>query len=69
MDNSLYFCNVEKNDKNESLINEFQSFSETNSKQVYIIKSPLGNQQDFEYDYSDYIVVLMPGKKDLHNKY
>lgn len=63
MDNSLYFCNVEKNDKNESLINEFQSFSETNSKQVYIIKSPLGNQQDFEYDYSDYIVVLMPGKK------
>lgn len=63
MDNSLYFCNVEKNDKNELLIDEFQSYSETNSKQVYIIQNPLGNQQDFEYDYSDYIVVLIPEKK------
>lgn len=63
MENSLFFSNVEINDNNAEIIKTFSEYSEKFSKQVYIIKSALGISNALEYDYDDYIVVLLPGRK------
>lgn len=63
MDNSLFFTNVSKNDKNENILNFFTEYSSTNSKQVYIINSPLSGQSSDEIIYEDALVILIPGKK------
>ena len=63
MENSLFFSNVEVNDNNAEIIKSFSEYSEKFSKQVYIIKSALGVINALEYDYDDYIVALLPGRK------
>lgn len=40
-DDSLFFCNIEKNEKNKDFIEKLEQYSEDNSKQVYIISLSL----------------------------
>ncbi|MGW8114020.1 DEAD/DEAH box helicase [Caproicibacterium sp. NSD3] len=62
MDNSLFFCDVQKNDNNAALINTLRLYSEQHSVQIYIIKSPLGTEPS-RYDYDDAVAVLTPKHK------
>lgn len=63
MENSLFFSNVTDSDKNRDIINELKTYSEENSKQVYILQHALGANQEVGYEYEDYLIVLIPGNK------
>lgn len=63
MDHSLFFCNVEKNELNSSLIEMLSQFSEQNSVQTYVINAPLGVNATTQYEFTDGVVVLMPKQK------
>ena len=62
-DDSLFFCSVEKNDKNKDFIEKLEQYSEDNSKQVYIISKALGTTNDYDYDISEIAIVLIPKHK------
>lgn len=59
-EDSLFFTNIEIDKKIESVVEELKNFSEENSKQVYVIKKPLGSSIDFNYDINDIVLVLIP---------
>lgn len=63
MDNSLFFCSVEKNSHTSRLIEMLSNHSEDHSIQIYVINAPLGSEASSLYDYSDAIVVLIPKHK------
>ena len=62
-DDSLFFCSIEKNDKNKDFIEKLEQYSEDNSKQVYIISKALGTTNDYDYDISEIAIVLIPKHK------
>ena len=62
MDTSLFFCDLEKTDKNAYLIDQLALYSDENAKQIYFISAPLGESKD-KYDYNDAAVLLMPKHK------
>ena len=62
-DDSLFFCNIEKNEKNKDFIEKLEQYSEDNSKQVYIISKALGTTNDYDYDISEIAIVLIPKHK------
>ena len=49
MDHSLFFCNVEKNEFNQDLIEMLSKFSEEKSVQTYVINAPLGIDASEQY--------------------
>lgn len=64
--NSLFFCGI----KNKEILNDFidklDSFSESNSKTIYILDKPLGNDGKIEeYDYVEKAILLIPNQKIL----
>ena len=62
MDTSLFFCDLEKTDKNAYLIDQLESYSDKNAKQIYFISAPLGGSK-YKYDYRDAAVLLIPKHK------
>lgn len=62
-DDSLFFCDIQKVEKNKELIEKLEAYSEENSKQVYIINKALGTANDYNYDISELAMVLVPKHK------
>lgn len=59
-DDSLFYCNINKNDNNKELIEKLEIYSEKNAKQVYIIDKALGTENQYSYDVSDIAIVMIP---------
>ena len=57
---SLFFTNIEIDKKIESVVEKLKEFSKKKSKQVYVIKKPLGSNIDFNYDINDIVLLLIP---------
>ena len=60
---SLFYCDIEINQKTEKLIEDFRQYSKNNFKQVFIIKKSLGDSDKYEYLYDDAAIVLIPKHK------
>lgn len=63
MDNSLFFCNVEKISQNSKLIELLAIYSRQHSIQIYIINGPLGMDVASLYDFDAAVIVLIPKHK------
>lgn len=65
--NTVFFCNIEKNNLNEKAIEYIEKYHEEHLKneQIYLLTKPLGkNIEELQYDYEDKaIVVLLPKHK------
>lgn len=57
--NPLFFCNVEEKNKHE-IIQQFQKYSEEESKQVYVIDKFLGTNIASDYEIDNVIIILIP---------
>lgn len=72
MQNSLFYCHVEKNSLNQDIIDILEKFvNENNNEQIYIINAPL-SENKYSYDYQEKALVLLsPNHKiifvDLNN--
>ena len=64
MSNSMFFCGIEKNNSNTSLIEILEKHAETSASQIYIIGAPLG-YGDAYYDYKSGAAILIPKHKIL----
>lgn len=62
-DDSLFFCNIDKSEKNKDFIEKLEQYSEEHSKQVYIIFKALGTANEYDYDISEIAIVLVPKHK------
>lgn len=62
MDNSLFFNGLIKNNRNCDVIEQLNLYSESNTIQVYLISTPLGELED-RYEYNDAAVLLVPKHK------
>lgn len=62
MNSSLFFCGVEENHQNTELIEMLRHYSEQESIQVYVLRTPLGNTEKC-YEFNDAVVVLIPKHK------
>ncbi|MEN5234345.1 DEAD/DEAH box helicase [Sphingobacterium faecium] len=60
--NSYFYCNIEKNTKNASLIERFESFSIENKHTIYLIDKPLGDKK-YKYKYNEGLIILRPKYK------
>lgn len=64
MDNSLFFCNVDRNSRIGDFISKLEEYSKKNSKQIYIIKKALGTDEGkYNCDYDLAVTVLIPKHK------
>lgn len=59
-DNSLFYCNIEKNQHNQNFIDKLQEYSDINSKQVYVVSKALGTENEYTYEISDIAIILIP---------
>lgn len=59
---SWFYCQIEKNDKNASLINSLQEHSNEKNQQIYLIDKPLSDTK-YSYNYQEGIVLLSPKHK------
>lgn len=71
MINSLFFNQVEENEKNKEVIQKVEQYAKCNpSEQIYIVTSPLGEKYNYEYE-ENALVILSPKHKiiflDLKN--
>lgn len=62
MNSSLFFCGVKENSRNNELIEMLRHYSEQESVQVYVLRTPLGNKEKC-YEFNDAVVVLIPKYK------
>lgn len=64
MENSLFFNNIEENDKNSSILKALGKYAKENpNEQLYLITAPL-SEQKYQYEYEkDAIIVLSPKHK------
>lgn len=60
----MFYCGIEKNDSNISLITLLEEYAETSASQIYIIRGPLGIS-DEHYEYKDAAAILIPKHKIL----
>ena len=56
-DNSLFYCNIEKNQHNQNFIDKLQEYSDINSKQVYVVSKALGTENEYTYEISDIAII------------
>ncbi len=64
MDNSLFFCDYFDSDNADVLVDKLKQYSEEYSKQVYLLKAPLGEGETTNrYDYDKAAVLLVPKHK------
>src|SRR5690349_19979060 len=62
MNNSFFFLQAEETEKNNKLINDVKTRSESNKTQVFVIDRPLGDNK-YYYKHRGAIVVLILKKK------
>jgi len=64
MDNSLFFCDFSDSDDTNALVDNLKEYSAENSKQMYLLRAPLGEgEADNRYDYEKAAVLLVPKHK------
>lgn len=59
-DNSLFYCDVERNATTQDLIDNLERYSSQNSKQVYMVKKVLGTNKEYDYELTDVAIILIP---------
>jgi len=65
MSNSLFFCNVEENDNNSSVIAYFKNYCyQKPNEQLYLISAPLGENK-YSYEYQDKAIVILSPKHKI----
>ena len=64
MSNSMFYCGIDKNDSNCSLVSLLEKYAETSASQIYIIRAPLGTSEE-HYEYKDAAAILIPKHKIL----
>lgn len=65
MDKNLLYIQVEKNNKNETIIEEIRAYSaENTNEQLYIINAPLGDKK-YSYSYQDNVIVILSPKHKI----
>lgn len=65
MDNNLLYIQVEKNDKNETILEEISEYSSKNTnEQLYVINAPLGGKK-YSYPYQDNVIVILSPKHKI----
>lgn len=64
MSNSMFYCGIDKNDSNRSLVSMLEKYAETSASQIYIIRAPLGTGEE-HYEYKDAAAILIPKHKIL----
>lgn len=62
MTSSFFYLQVEKNDENQSLLNDLEQYASRSMKQVYVIDKPLGDAK-YSYRYQHALVLLAPDHK------
>ena len=71
MDNSLFYCGISVANEHKSFIDMLKVHSNQTSTQIYIINTPLGTENSYQYNYEDAVIVLIPKHKiciiDLKN--
>ena len=62
MENSLFFNNIEENDKNSSILKALGKYAKENpNEQLYLITAPL-SEQKYNYDYEENAIVVLSPK-------
>lgn len=65
MERNLLYIQVDKNNKNKSIIEEIRAFSSENTnEQLYVINSPLGDKK-YSYPYQDNVIVILSPKHKI----
>lgn len=64
MEKTYFYSKIERNEKNEALMDALKTFANENSIQTYAIWEPLGEEK-YNYEYEEVINVLIPGYKLL----
>ena len=71
MDTSLFYCGISVPNEHKSFVDMLKSYSNQTSTQIYIINTPLGTENSYQYNYEDAVIVLIPKHKiciiDLKN--
>ena len=63
---TLFYCNIEENNRLNPFIDKMSEYSENCSKMVYMINKPLGGKNRFEdYMYREKFILMIPGHKIL----
>lgn len=66
MDKNLLYIQVDKNEKNETILEEIRMYSSENTnEQLYVINAPLGDKKYFYPYQANVIVILSPKHKIL----
>lgn len=60
----MFYCGIDKNDSNCSLVSLLEKYAETSASQIYIIRAPLGTSEE-HYEYKDAAAILIPKHKIL----
>jgi len=60
VDDSLFYCDIDRTTQTERFIEQLRQYSFTQSKQVYILKKPLGLKKSYSYNLTDIALVLIP---------
>lgn len=64
MENSLFYCDIDSSNPTVTqIISLLNEYSEKYSQPIYVIKKALGTDNNFEYNYSEYAIILVPKHK------
>lgn len=65
MNNSLFYNQVEENEKNKIIIGQIENFAYKNSnEQIYVINAPLGENK-YSYEYEENVIVILSPKHKI----
>lgn len=64
MSNSMFYCGIEKNEMNSTVISILEEYAETSVSQIYIIRGPLSAGSE-HYEYQNAAAILIPKHKIL----
>lgn len=59
-DESLFYCDIEINEKTSHFVSALKEISVQEAKQIYILNKPLGTSKEYTYDLPDVAIILMP---------
>lgn len=62
MTSSFFYLQAEKDQLNERLMGELESWSSQTTSQVYVVDRPLGDDR-YEYSHTGHVIILSPGRK------
>ena len=69
MQNDFYFSQLERNTTNEFLLDTVSSYSEKKQKQMFLVKSPLGEKKQSYDEFENVTTLLIPGHQIIFINY